>query len=232
MSDGTNADKSKKKKRLDDIMFGLGAAKGMSFDKEKKSASGDVTVGQSLLKKGDQAKPSANELNKLQDLLYPGSPADVKVQKWLADQMGVVPDRPTTPSASAAAAAAAAAGSSNSPAAAATATSGNGSEPGKSPRSNSNPMEWMSNLSGDEHVTVFNRFTGKKLSGTQGPKLKYLAQWLIENPMFEVDPKWAEVVKSKETTTRDQTASPQPKSSQKKALGVLGSPWGGLGSLW
>ena len=47
-------------------------------------------------------------------------------------------------------------------------------------------MEWMSNLSGDEHVTVFNRITGKKLSGTQGPKLKCLAQWLIENPMFEV----------------------------------------------
>ena len=60
-------------------------------------------------------------------------------------------------------------------------------------------MEWMSNLSGDEHVTVLNRFTGKKLSGTQGPKLKFLAQWLIENPMFDVDPKWAELVKNKET---------------------------------
>ena len=39
---------------------------------------------------------------------------------------------------------------------------------------------------GDKHVTVFNRITGEKLSGTQGPKLKCLAQWLIENPMFEV----------------------------------------------
>jgi len=26
-----------------------------------------------------------------------------------------------------------------------------------------------------------------------------LAQWLIENPMFEVDPKWAEMVKNKES---------------------------------
>ena len=57
----------------------------------------------------------------------------------------------------------------------------------------------MSNLSDDEHVTVVNRFTGKKLSGTSGPKWKFLAQWLIENPMFEVDPKWAEMVKNKES---------------------------------
>ena len=84
--------------------------------------------------------------------------------------MGVVPDRPTTPSS-------------------ATATSSSGQQQGqvaRSPKPASNPMEWMSNLSGDEHVTVFNRITGKKLSGTQGPKLKCLAQWLIENPMFEV----------------------------------------------
>ena len=82
--------------------------------------------------------------------------------------MGVVPDRPTTPSS-------------------ATATSsGQQGQVVRSPKPASNPMEWMSNLSGDEHVTVFNRITGKKLSGTQGPKLKCLAQWLIENPMFEV----------------------------------------------
>jgi hypothetical protein len=31
LSDGTNADKSKKKKRLDDIMFGLGASKGLAL---------------------------------------------------------------------------------------------------------------------------------------------------------------------------------------------------------
>ena len=38
LSDDTKADKSKKKKRLDDIMFGLGAAKGLSLDKEKAAA--------------------------------------------------------------------------------------------------------------------------------------------------------------------------------------------------
>merc|ERR1712106_1128046 len=41
-----------------------------------------------------------------------------------------------------------------------------------------------------------------KLSGSSGPKLKCLAQWLIENPMFEVDPKWAEEVRYKEPEGR------------------------------
>ena len=165
LSDGTTEDKSKKKKRLDDIMFGLGAAKGVTLEKDKKEEAG-VAPGQSLLKK--DAVGRVTDLNKLQDLLgRPDSPSEGKVQKWLEATMGVVPERPLTPSSNA------------------TATS---SGVGKSPKSgsNGNPMEWMSNLSGDEHVTVFNRFTGKKLSGTQGPKLKYLAQWLIENPMFEV----------------------------------------------
>eukprot|EP00095_Tigriopus_kingsejongensis_P007073 maker-scaffold912_size81766-snap-gene-0.16 protein:Tk07073 transcript:maker-scaffold912_size81766-snap-gene-0.16-mRNA-1 annotation:"hypothetical protein DAPPUDRAFT_319863" len=176
LADEKSDDKSKKKKRLDDIMFGLGAAKGLNLDKEEAAAAAaaaagiKASAGSSLLKK-DADKVS--DLSKLQEML---GPADAKVQKWLADQMGVVPDRPTTPSS----------------------TTTTTSALGKSPRSStSNPMEWMSNLSGDEHVTVFNRFTGKKLSGTQGPKLKYLAQWLIENPMFEVDPKWAELVKNK-----------------------------------
>ena len=85
LSDGTNADKSKKKKRLDDIMFGLGASKGLALGKDKEDASASKTVspGQSLLKKVTDGK-SGSELNNLQDLLGPpGSPADAKVQKWL-----------------------------------------------------------------------------------------------------------------------------------------------------
>ena len=124
-------------------MFGLGAAKGLSLDKEKAAAAAKgIPAGQSLLKKVTDQSKGGMELNNLQDLLGPpGSPADAKVQKWLADQMGVVPDRPTTPSTAAGGAAAAA----GSPAAAGTAT-GSGSDAGRSPRSNSNPMEWMSNL--------------------------------------------------------------------------------------
>nr|XP_040572938.1 uncharacterized protein LOC121121997 isoform X2 [Lepeophtheirus salmonis] len=199
LSDDTKEDKTKKKKRLDDIMFGLGAAKGVNLDKNGRSeppssnqniSKKDVKTNDDSLKAVAAAAAAAasgkvTDLNKLQDILTPlaGSPAEAKVQKWLADQMGVVPERPITPSA-------------------ATATSTSFS---KSPKSSfsSNPMEWMSNVSGDEHVTVFNRITGKKLSGTAGPKLKFLAQWLIDNPMFEVDPKWAEVVKSRDPSPGD-----------------------------
>ena len=178
LSEGTSEDKTKKKKRLDDIMLGLGAAKGVTLEKEEGQAA--ANQGQSLLKKGADSMSRIPDLNKLQDLLgRPDSPSEAKVQKWLEATMGVVPDRPVTPS------------TSNS-----TATSS--SALGKSPKNVGNLMEWMSSLSGDEHVTVLNRFTGKKLSGTQGPKLKYLAQWLIENPMFDVDPKWAEIAKNKE----------------------------------
>ena len=181
LSEGTTEDKSKKKKRLDDIMLGLGAAKGVTLEKEE-GGGGQVAPGQSLLKRADGGSVGRiPDLNKLQDLLgRPDSPSEAKVQKWLEAQMGVVPERPVTPS------------TSNS-----TATSASGV--GKSPKNVGNLMEWMSSLSGDEHVTVLNRFTGKKLSGTQGPKLKYLAQWLIENPMFDVDPKWAEMAKTKES---------------------------------
>ena len=94
LADGTTEDKSKKKKRLDDIMFGLGAAKGVALEKD------EVPPGSSLLKKegSAQGKP---DLSKLQDLLgRPDSPSEAKVQKWLEAQMGVVPERPVTPSTS------------------------------------------------------------------------------------------------------------------------------------
>lgn len=110
-------------------MFGLSAAKGVQLENSKEEAQ----PGQSLLKK-DLQKDKIPDLSKLQDMLG-GGPTNAKVQKWLADQMGVIPDRPTTPSS-------------------ATSTSG---QLGKSPKSSPNPMEWMSNVSGDEHVTVFNR---------------------------------------------------------------------------
>ena len=125
----------------------------------------------SLFKK---ATEGMTDLNKLQEMLMPlgANPADAKVQKWLADQMGVTPDRPITPGTSSTA-------TSKRPASTSSASGGGWAE-------------WMTKLSGDEHVTVFNRVTGKRLSGADGPKLKNLAQWFIENDQYEVDPKWAE----------------------------------------
>ena len=125
----------------------------------------------SLFKK---ATEGMTDLNKLQEMLMPlgANPADAKVQKWLADQMGVTPDRPITPGSSSTA-------TSKRPASTSSASGGGWAE-------------WMTKLSGEEHVTVFNRVTGKRLSGQDGPKLKNLAQWFIENDQYEVDPKWAE----------------------------------------
>ena len=81
LSEGTNEDKSKKKKRLDDIMFGLGAAKGVTLEKDE-----PVAPGQSLLKKATDPSSVGKipDLNKLQDLLgRPDSPSEAKVNKVL-----------------------------------------------------------------------------------------------------------------------------------------------------
>ena len=162
MADTPTDDKSKKKKRLDDLLSGLHAGKGTSL-LDKPSASSLSSHGHSLLKKDGKESGKVPDLTKLQEMLSPlsTSPADSKVQQWLLDQMGVMPDRPITPQSSA------------------TATSGGKKSSSRPGSVTGGWMEWMSKLSGEEHVTVFNRSTGKKLSGTQGPKLKYLAQWLI-----------------------------------------------------
>ncbi|KAL5021350.1 hypothetical protein ScPMuIL_000505 [Solemya velum] len=52
-------------------------------------------------------------------------------------------------------------------------------------------------LSGEENVSVINRLTGKKITGAKAPPLRYLAEWLEQNPMFDVDSKWADLVKAK-----------------------------------
>lgn len=36
-----------------------------------------------------------------------------------------------------------------------------------------------------------------QITGSKAPSLKRLAQWLMENPMYDVDPKWAELVKER-----------------------------------
>merc|ERR1719228_2429564 len=209
LSDAPADDKSKKKKRLDDLLSGLHAGKGTAIPEKKESAM------DSIFRRATEG--GHTDLTKLQEMLGPlgGNPADAKVQKWLADQMGVTPDRPTTP------------GSSS------TATST------KRPASTSSAaggwMEWMSKLSGEEHVTVFNRSTGKKMSGTQGPKLKCLAQWLIENPMFEVDPKWAEEVRSQDGTPNKKKGPGRPnldaQAAKKSSSPGVGPSYNTMGSL-
>ena len=49
-------------------------------------------------------------------------------------------------------------------------------------------------LTGDENVTVVNRNTGKRITGAKAPTLRHLQEWLIRNPGFDVDAKWAQIV--------------------------------------
>ncbi|CAK1549851.1 unnamed protein product [Leptosia nina] len=50
-------------------------------------------------------------------------------------------------------------------------------------------------LSPDEHVPVVHRVTGKRLVGHKAPQLKHLAHWIAENPMYDIDSKWTEGIK-------------------------------------
>ncbi|XP_037085686.1 LOW QUALITY PROTEIN: chromodomain-helicase-DNA-binding protein 7-like [Pollicipes pollicipes] len=69
---------------------------------------------------------------------------------------------------------------------------GRGAVSGKLPASFGEPpaVDW-SRLSPETPVPVVHRFSGKKLSGSAAPQLKNLAQWLLENSMYDVDPHWA-----------------------------------------
>ncbi|XP_050361497.1 chromodomain-helicase-DNA-binding protein 7 isoform X2 [Nymphalis io] len=50
-------------------------------------------------------------------------------------------------------------------------------------------------LAPDEHVPVVHRVTGKRLIGHKAPQLKHLAQWIAENPMYDIDSKWTDGIK-------------------------------------
>lgn len=65
------------------------------------------------------------------------------------------------------------------------------------------------------------------MAGSKAPSLKRLAQWLMENPMYDVDPKWAELIKERgnlphEIQKRLTNTDRKNKSSGRPQ--VLGSP--------
>lgn len=47
------------------------------------------------------------------------------------------------------------------------------------------------------------RLCNLQVTGSKAPQLKRLGQWLIENPIFDVDPKWAELVKERGNLPHD-----------------------------
>lgn len=70
------------------------------------------------------------------------------------------------------------------------------------PRIDPTLLDWKK-LTGDENVSVIHRITGKKLTGPKAPTLKRLGPWLMENPMYDIDPKWSELVKERGNLTSD-----------------------------
>jgi len=57
----------------------------------------------------------------------------------------------------------------------------------------------LNEINGDENVSVMNRATGKRITGAKAPPLRYLAEWLRRNPTYDVDSKWAHIVRAKVT---------------------------------
>lgn len=91
------------------------------------------------------------------------------------------------------------------------------------PRVDPTLLDWKK-LTGDENVSVIHRSTGKKLTGPKAPTLKRLGQWLMENPMYDIDPKWSELVKERGNLSHDlQKRLPGTSSSNANASSNSGN---------
>lgn len=127
---------------------------------------------------------------------------EAKVNKWLAEQTSLIPEQPL-------------------------ASDYLTAPRRRRPRVDPSLLDWKK-LTGDENVSVINRLTGKKMTGNKAPQLRRLAQWLVENPMFDVDPKWAELVKERGNLPHD-LQKRVPANERKKGPGrppLLSSPPG------
>lgn len=62
-------------------------------------------------------------------------------------------------------------------------------------------------LSPDEHVPVVHRVTGKRLVGSKAPQLKHLAHWIAENNMYDIDTKWTEGIREHVKLPQDARSS-------------------------
>jgi chromodomain-helicase-DNA-binding protein 7 len=101
------------------------------------------------------------------------------------------------------------------------------------PRIDPTLLDWKK-LTGDENVSVIHRVSGKKLTGPKAPTLKRLGQWLVENPMYDIDPKWAELVKERGNLSHDLQKRVPGSGGKKSAPGrppLLSSPTGSTSSV-
>ncbi|XP_026469439.1 uncharacterized protein LOC113373347 [Ctenocephalides felis] len=133
----------------------------------------------------------------------PGSYShEAKVNKWLAEQNAVIPEQPL---------------------------GADYLSRRRRPRMDPTILDWKK-LTGEENVSVIHRTTGKKITGSKAPQLKRLSQWLIENPMYDVDPKWSELVKESKPSLDPKLQRPLSSGSlssnpdRKKSRSMLESP--------
>ncbi|XP_015793545.1 chromodomain-helicase-DNA-binding protein 7 isoform X2 [Tetranychus urticae] len=70
--------------------------------------------------------------------------------------------------------------------------------PMSSHQSLANPL----GFSADEHIPLVNRLNGKKLSGSKAPTLKQLPDFLKKNPMYELDPKYANLLRDSRSSSK------------------------------
>ncbi|KAG8200736.1 hypothetical protein JTE90_022342 [Oedothorax gibbosus] len=96
---------------------------------------------------------------------------------------------------------------------------------GRRPRLDPTKIDY-DKVTGEENVSVINRLTGKKITGSKAPPLKYLAEWLDKNPMFDVDPKWGPLVREKGNLPNNMSkriVTPSEKRGRRTAASLLAS---------
>ncbi|XP_061162484.1 chromodomain-helicase-DNA-binding protein 8-like [Saccostrea echinata] len=71
-------------------------------------------------------------------------------------------------------------------------------------------------LTGEENVAVVNRITGKRITGAKAPPMRYLGEWLEQNPLYDVDPKWIDIVKSKANLPKNLLSRVSTPSSERR----------------
>lgn len=164
-----------------------------------------------LLKKQQQQQKSYEamiaDINKVADFSSKVNTYshEAKVNKWLAEQNAALADQPL------------------------------GSDyltpRRRRPRVDPTLLDWKK-LTGNENVAVIHRVTNKKLTGPKAPTLKRLGQWLMENPMYDIDPKWAELVKERGNLSHDlQKRFTNSKKGTPGRPPLLSSPTGSTSSV-
>ncbi|RWS09516.1 Kismet-like protein [Dinothrombium tinctorium] len=158
----------------------------------------------------DASKLPPSKVNEASSILEQAAAIRQDLKKWLEDHPEFVAANPNL--AAAAAAAMSFTPISSIPANTELLELPEGRRRGRRPKLDPTMLD-VQHLTGDENVSVVNRLTGKKITGSKAPPLKHLAEWLEKNPMFDVDPKWSPLIKEKVPSFKTPTTMPSQSQS-------------------